>query len=142
MRMHRRVDVELHIATPPGSVRAGGIDEPDGKLIQIFQGAGDCLTGSDRNRHFRFRVPRIEHLPLEFETLVTGCDSRKIAGRRVTGGASTCTVEVSLTGFSISGLQIGWIHALATTGSGERLDLLRVDESNDGGHLIIRAVKG
>src|SRR6266496_6800455 len=96
MSIDGRVDFELHIASPPRTIRAGGIDEADGKLIQIFQRAGDGLTGSKRNRDFRFRMLGIEHLLFEIEALVSRSDSRKIAGRGVTGCVSARTVEVLL----------------------------------------------
>src|SRR6266567_5844910 len=98
MRIDRRVNLELHITSPPRSIRAGGIDKADSKLIQIFEGAGDRLTGSERDRDLRFCVPGIKHSSLEFKALVTRSDSCEITGQRVTGGTSTRAVEVLFAG--------------------------------------------
>src|SRR5580765_1936171 len=141
MRIGGRVNLVLHITSPPRAVCAGGIDQSDGKFVQIFQGAGDGLAGGKADRDFRFRVLRIEHPLFEFKALVTRADSSKIAGRRVTTGASARSIEVLLAGFSVSGLQVFGIHSLAATGFRERLGLLRVDEGYEALNLIIRPVK-
>ena len=49
MGIHRRVDLVLHIAGPPGPIRARGIDEADGKFVEVCQGASDRLTGGQRH---------------------------------------------------------------------------------------------
>src|SRR5271163_2989031 len=70
MGIRGRVDLVLHITGPPGSIRTCGIDESDGKLIEVFQGAGDGLPGSQGYRDRGFRVPGIEHLHFEFKAPV------------------------------------------------------------------------
>src|SRR5215469_1440730 len=73
-------------------------------------------------------------------------DSSQIARGRVTVRASTRAVEVLLASLSIAGLQIGRIDALASalaarTGGAHCILPLCMNERDQGGNLVIRAIK-
>ena len=85
MGIQRRVDLVLHIASPPGSICTRSINESNRKLIEVIQSAGDRFTGARCYRDFGFRVFGIQHLLFELKALVTRCNPGKITGRRVTG---------------------------------------------------------
>src|SRR5580658_166147 len=141
MRVHWRINFVLHIPRPPGTIGTGWINEPHRKLIEIFQPAGDGLTGSKCHRDFGFRVSGKQHLLFEFEAAVTRCDSGKIPGWRVAGCASSRAVEVLLPSFDVSGLEIGRIYPLASPFSSESVVLLSVDKGHQAGNLLLRKVK-
>src|SRR5579864_978612 len=141
MGIRRRVYFVLHVARPPGSIGTGGVDQPNGKFVQIFQGASDRLTGSECYRNPRFRVFWIQHPLFEFKALVTRCYSGKISRRRMAVRTSARAVEELPPGVDISGLEIADIHTLPSTLFGERVVLLGMDKSYQTRNLVIRKVK-
>src|SRR5580692_274723 len=141
MSIHRGVDLVLHIVGSPGSIPTRGINESNRKFVQVLQGAGDRLTASKGYADSGFRVFRIQHLFFEFEALVTRCDPRKIAARRMAGRAPPGAVKVPLPGFGVSGLEVGNIHSFTPTLFRGRSILLGVDEGRQAGNLPIRKIK-
>src|SRR6266702_8572199 len=83
----------------------------------------------------------IEHPLLELEALEPRCDPGKIAGRGMAFCAPARAFKVLLARFGVSGLEIGGIHALTSTGFCEHIISLRVDKGNKAGNLLIRTVK-
>src|ERR1700722_2796194 len=138
MSVHRRVDFVLHIGGSPGSIRACRIDESYRKLIEVIQNAGDRLTRGKGHCDFRFCVFGIQHLLFEFEALVTRRYPGKISSWRVTGCASSRTVEILFPGLGIPGLEVGGIDSLASSFSREQVILLRVDKSHQASNLRLR----
>src|SRR5271169_1739758 len=115
MGIHRCVDFVLHVAGPPRSIHARRINESNRKLIQVCQRARDRFPRNKGHSDFGFRLLRIQHLLLEFETLEARCDPGKISSWGVAAGTAPRTVEVLLAGLSVPGLAIGDIHPLAST---------------------------
>src|SRR5690349_1011525 len=131
MSIHGCFHGVVNVAGPPGSIGARSIDKSDGELIQVFQHAGDRLTGREGHRDFGARVLWIKHLLFEFKALVPRCNPGKVPGGRVAGGASARALEVLLARFDISGLEICGIYSLAPAASsgsagGKSIVLLRV----------------
>src|SRR5258706_13049194 len=141
MRLQRLVDFVLHIASPPRSVRTRRINNSNRELVKVFQGASDGLTGSKRYPDFGFRVFGVQHPLLKLQALMARCDPGEVAVWRVAGRASACTFEVSLSGFSISGLEVGDIHSLSSSRFRERSVLLCVDKGHQAGDLLIGKFK-
>src|SRR5262249_375710 len=113
---------------------------------QIGECSAHRLTRSERDLDLLFRVLGIEHQLLKFQALMSRGDSRKIAGGRVTIRTSPGTVEVLLAGLSIARRQLGRIDAFASSlgawaSSGHCILPLRVNERDQCGNLVIRAVK-
>src|ERR1700730_11566551 len=142
MGIHWRVDLVVHIAGPPRSIRTGRLDEPNRKLIEVRQRARDRLTGSKLHRDFGFRAFGIQHLLFEFEAPVARRNSGKVPGWRVADCAPPGAVEVLLTGLGVSSLEIGDVHPFTSANSSaERAILLSVDKGNQAGNLIIGTIK-
>src|SRR5260370_30283938 len=103
----RILEFDLHAVARERTIPTGGVAQADDKIVSVHQPSFDLFARRQRYGgscvRAVFAVAGIKHARFELNRRIFGGDASKIAGGRMTGRATTSSVEESLAGVSVAG---------------------------------------